>query len=89
MTKKELLHAHILIRLIKKNISNEINKVISAEIPDLDIELDQFEVVTNNKIHGPCDAINNNSLCMKSGKCTKRYPKDLYAETVTVNDGYP
>jgi hypothetical protein len=26
---------------------------------------------------------------MKDGKCTKRYPRDLHAETITGNDGYP
>ncbi|XP_059169815.1 uncharacterized protein LOC131951424 [Physella acuta] len=40
-------------------------------------------------IHGPCGAINNTSPCMKDGKCTKRYPRDLHAETITGNDGYP
>jgi len=26
---------------------------------------------------------------MSDGKCTKRYPRDLFAETITDNDGYP
>ncbi|CAG9764525.1 unnamed protein product [Ceutorhynchus assimilis] len=26
---------------------------------------------------------------MSDGKCTKRYPRDLLAETITGNDGYP
>ncbi|GFQ72534.1 ATP-dependent DNA helicase [Trichonephila clavata] len=40
-------------------------------------------------IHGPCGSLNDNSLYMSDGKCTKRYPRDLLAETVTGNDGYP
>ncbi|GFW73039.1 ATP-dependent DNA helicase [Trichonephila clavipes] len=40
-------------------------------------------------IHGPCGSLNNNSPCMSDGKCTKRYPRDLLAETITGNDGYP
>ncbi|GFQ97773.1 uncharacterized protein LOC104236095 [Trichonephila clavata] len=40
-------------------------------------------------IHGPCGSLNNKSLCMSDGKCTKRFPRDLLAETITGNDGYP
>ncbi|CAB3241235.1 unnamed protein product [Arctia plantaginis] len=40
-------------------------------------------------VHGPCGALNPLSLCMADGKCTKRYPRPLVAETVTGNDGYP
>ncbi|GFR27274.1 ATP-dependent DNA helicase [Trichonephila clavata] len=34
-------------------------------------------------IHGLCGSLNNNSLCMSDGKCTKRYPRDLRARTIT------
>lgn len=40
-------------------------------------------------VHGPCGDINTNSPCMVDGKCSKRYPRALLAETVTGNDGYP
>lgn len=40
-------------------------------------------------IHGPCCAINPQSPCMVNGKCSKRYPRQLTAETITGNDGYP
>ncbi|GFR06251.1 uncharacterized protein LOC104236095 [Trichonephila clavata] len=40
-------------------------------------------------IRGPCGSLNNNSPCMSDGKCTKRYPRDLLAETITGNDEYP
>nr|XP_034195047.1 uncharacterized protein LOC117611219 [Osmia lignaria] len=40
-------------------------------------------------IHGPCGLLNNNSPCISDGKCTKRYPRNLLAETITGNDGYP
>ncbi|GFR27674.1 helitron_like_N domain-containing protein [Trichonephila clavata] len=41
-----------------------------------------------NMIHDPSGTLNNNSLCMSDGKCTKRYSRDLLAETITGNDGY-
>ncbi|GFQ64665.1 helitron_like_N domain-containing protein [Trichonephila clavata] len=40
-------------------------------------------------IHGPCGSLYNNSPCMSDRKGTKRYPRDLLAETITANDGYP
>ncbi|GFR20235.1 ATP-dependent DNA helicase [Trichonephila clavata] len=46
-------------------------------------------ILSQNMTHGPCGSLNNNSLCMSDGKCTKRYPRDLLAETITGNDVYP
>ncbi|GFR18213.1 helitron_like_N domain-containing protein [Trichonephila clavata] len=46
-------------------------------------------ILSQKMIHGPCGSLNNNSLCVSDGKCTKKYPRDLLAETITDNDGYP
>ena len=40
-------------------------------------------------IHSPCGNFNPNSPCMADGKCSKRYPGGLVAETNKGNDGYP
>ncbi|GFY26458.1 ATP-dependent DNA helicase [Trichonephila clavipes] len=86
-----LPHAHILVWLINKIMSDQIDQIISAEIPDKYIDPNLFDVVTKNMIHGPCGAFNNNSSCMSDGKCTKRYPRErkLVSDTITGNDGYP
>ncbi|XP_054091748.1 uncharacterized protein LOC128923513 [Zeugodacus cucurbitae] len=63
--------------------------IICAEIPVHEVDPDLHDVVTTNMIHGPCGAINPQSPCMVDGKCSKRYPRKLTAETVTGNDGYP
>ncbi len=87
--KRGLPHAHILIWLVEKVTPDQIDQIISAEILNVDIDQDLFDVVTKNMIHGPCGLLNNNSPCMSDGKCTKRYQRDLLPETITGNDGYP
>lgn len=87
--KRGLPHAHILIWLVERIRPNEIDNVISAEIPDNNEDPLLHEVITKNMIHGPCGILNPISPCMVEGKCSKRYPKQLVAETITGNDGYP
>ncbi|GFV10870.1 helitron_like_N domain-containing protein [Trichonephila clavipes] len=87
--KRGLPHAHILVWLINKITPDQIDQIISAEIPDKHIDPNLFDVVTKNMIYGPCGAFNNNSPCMSDGKCTKRYPRKLVSDTITGNDGYP
>ncbi|GFR30276.1 helitron_like_N domain-containing protein [Trichonephila clavata] len=86
--KRGLPHAHILIWMMEKITPNRIDEIISAEIPDIEIDKDLHDIVSKNMIHGPCGSLNNNSLCMPDGKCTKRYPRDLLAKTIKGNDGY-
>ena len=40
-------------------------------------------------IHGPCGALNEKSLYMAKGRCTKQYRRLLVPNTITGNDGYP
>ncbi|CAF4836778.1 unnamed protein product [Pieris macdunnoughi] len=87
--KRGLPHAHILIWLVERIRPNEIDNVISAEIPDNNEDPLLHEVITKNMIHGPCGILNPISPCMVEGKCSKRYPRQLVAETITGNDGYP
>ncbi|CAI6377043.1 unnamed protein product [Macrosiphum euphorbiae] len=68
---------------------NEVDAVISAEIPNVQLDPELHEVVIKNMIHGPCGTLNQNSPCMMDGKCSKRYPRTLISETITGNDGYP
>lgn len=87
--KRGLPHAHILIWFADKITPDQIDQIISAEIPDKEVDPELFEIVTKNMIHGPCGTLKPNCPCMVDGKCTKRYPRDLHSETITGNDGYP
>ncbi|CAF1454121.1 unnamed protein product [Rotaria sp. Silwood1] len=87
--KRGLPHSHILIWLKDKIKPDEIDSVISAELPDRQQDPRLFQVIVKNMIHGPCGSINPGSSCMKDGKCTKRYPRQLIQDTQTGEDGYP
>ncbi|GFR23350.1 helitron_like_N domain-containing protein [Trichonephila clavata] len=83
--KRGLPHAHILIWMMEKVTPNIIDEIICAEIPDIEIDKDLHDIVSKNMIHGPCGSLNNKSPCVSDGKCTKWYPRDLLAETITGN----
>ncbi|XP_054091371.1 uncharacterized protein LOC128922976 [Zeugodacus cucurbitae] len=87
--KRELPHAHILVWFIDKIRPEEIDSIISAEIPDPSTDQLLFDIVTTNMIHGPCGTLNSSSPYMADGKCTKNFPKDFTNDTVTNVDGYP
>ncbi|GFT06464.1 ATP-dependent DNA helicase [Trichonephila clavipes] len=69
--------------MMEKVTPSRIDEIISAEIPDIEVDKDLYDIVSKNMIHGPCGSLNNNSPCLSDGKCPKRYPKDLLAETIT------
>ncbi|GBP65087.1 hypothetical protein EVAR_5233_1 [Eumeta japonica] len=75
--KRGLPHAHILVWFIDKIRPEEIDSIISAEIPDPSTDQLLFDIVTTNMIHGPCGTLNSSSPCMADGKCTKNFPKIL------------
>lgn len=89
--KRGLPHAHILIWLdLKCKISKgeDIDKIISAEILNSEIDPDMYEVVKNMMIHGPCGSVNIKSPCMEQGKCTKIFPKQYVEKTVIDTEGF-
>lgn len=87
--KRGLPQTHILIWLKRKRNTDQIDDIISAEIPNPEEDPVLFDIVKKNMVHGPCGTINPHSPCMVNGKCTKRYPRDLLHETQTGKDGYP
>ncbi|XP_026482732.1 uncharacterized protein LOC113390957 [Ctenocephalides felis] len=67
----------------------EIDDIISAEIPDKNVDEELFDIITTNMIHGPCGTLSIMSPCMDNGKCTKHFPKSFQNDTITDIDGYP
>jgi hypothetical protein len=76
--KRRLPHAHILIFLKDKDKypePSQIDRIISAEIPDKDEDTEAFAAVENFMMHGPCGEANQKSPCMMDHNCTKHFQK--------------
>ena len=65
----------IFIWLEDKIRSEEIDKIISGEIPDTLTDPELFDIVSSYMIHGPFGAFNMTSPYMEDGKCKKRFQK--------------
>ena len=90
--KRGLPHAHILLWLenrYKCKTPEEIDDIISAEMPSPTRDPEGYKAVTEYMLHGPCGTQTNNATCTVEGKCMKHYPKLFYAETTIDDDGYP
>ncbi|XP_019086331.1 PREDICTED: uncharacterized protein LOC109126890 [Camelina sativa] len=90
--KRGLPHAHMILFLHPDNkmrTTDDIDKFISAEIPDKEVDKYLYEVVPDVIIHCPCGPMNKDSVCMNNGKCTKFFPKPYMDNTIVDDASYP
>jgi len=91
--KRGLPHAHLLLFLhpsSKYPTPDDIDKVISAEIPSPESQPELYKLVGKHMLHGPCGLANENSPCMnKQKRCSKFFPKKFRNNTIVDQDGYP
>nr|GEX40807.1 hypothetical protein [Tanacetum cinerariifolium] len=90
--KRGLPHAHILMWLkeeFKCRTPDQINDIISAELPCPTNDPDAYKVVSEFMLHGPCGTEAKHAPCTNEGKCSKHFPKKFFSETIINEDGYP
>lgn len=80
--KRGLPHLHLLLWMKTEIQPNQIDLIISAEIPDPQTDKDLHDV-------GPCGSLNPTSPCMQNGKCSKKFPKQILKHTQQNDKGYP
>ncbi|CAN1250922.1 ATP-dependent DNA helicase PIF1 [Linum perenne] len=74
--------------LKKKQYFGRYVAVISAELPDPELDPVGYVAVTKFMIHGPCGHDHPSSPCMKEGHCSKFFPKSYATETTFDDNGY-
>jgi len=85
--KRGLPHAHILLIMqeySKVHNGEQVDKIVSAEIPDKLLFPEMHNDVVTYNLHGPC----NESFCMNGGICSRGYPKPFINETNIPIDGF-
>ncbi|KAL5176773.1 hypothetical protein HKD37_08G022645 [Glycine soja] len=87
-----LPHVHLLLFLHPDNkysSLDEIDQIISAEIPSHENDPELYSLVQNHMVHDPCGILQSKSPCMKEGKCSRFYPKIFQPQIVLDSNGYP
>ncbi|XP_074298433.1 uncharacterized protein LOC141629311 [Silene latifolia] len=90
--KRGLPHAHIVLFLHREDkfpTAADVDKIISAEIPDQTTDPVLHNVFCEYMLHGPCGKAKPSCPCMVGGKCSKYYPKPCTERTTVDGDGYP
>ncbi|XP_072077883.1 uncharacterized protein [Arachis hypogaea] len=90
--KRGLPHAHIVLFFHhddKYPTKEDINHILSVEIPNKENDPVYYEAVGKHIMHGPCGDLKKDSPCMESGKCIRHFPKRFFDSTTVDEDGYP
>ncbi|XP_076959264.1 uncharacterized protein LOC143635275 [Bidens hawaiensis] len=66
----------------------DVDKFITAEIPNKDSDPDLYKLVPNHMIHSPCGDTNPKCTCMVNKKCSKNFPRIFNDETMVDSQGF-
>ena len=89
--KRGLPHCHLCVWLEtqdKLRFPADIDRCISAEIPDKDLDPELHQLVKEFMMHGPCGPEHRNCPCMVENKCSKNFPKKFNEHTFMDESGY-
>ncbi|GJS41039.1 hypothetical protein Tco_0566082, partial [Tanacetum coccineum] len=89
--KRGLPHCHLCIWLEtndKLKTPADIDRCISAEIPDKEVDPELHQLVKECMMHGPCGPDHRSCPCMVENKCSKKFPKPFNEATYIDESGY-
>ena len=90
--KRGLPHAHIILFLAaadKPQTPEDIDRLVSAEIPDPQLQPGFHDTVKKHMMHGPFGDLDPQCVCMENGEYKKNFPKPLQQQTEFSVNGYP
>nr|GEY24498.1 DNA helicase [Tanacetum cinerariifolium] len=90
--KRGLPHCHSLLWVspsTKVHQDTNVDKYISAELPDPTQDPNVYRIISDLMMHGPCGYANKNASCMKDGnKCNRNFPKPYCDATYIDKYGF-
>ncbi|GJZ87926.1 DNA helicase [Tanacetum coccineum] len=89
--KRGLPHCHTLLWVdsaSKIQGPEDVDRLISAELPDPQVDHQGYKVFSAMMIHGPCDPVNMSATCMEGDKCSKGFPKKFTEKTFFDDQGH-
>ncbi|GJX72167.1 DNA helicase [Tanacetum coccineum] len=90
--KRGLPHCHSLLWVTpasKIREDTDVDKYISAELPNPSEDPDGYRIISELMMHGPCGLAYKNAPCMKDGnKCNRNFPKPYSDNTYIDKDGF-
>ncbi|XP_071719049.1 uncharacterized protein [Rutidosis leptorrhynchoides] len=95
--KRGLPHCHTLLWIkpsLRSYQPQDVDRFISAELPDPVRDPNGFRVVSDMMMHGPCGLLNKKAPCMEESEstresfCSKKFPKPFNEQTYFDKDGY-
>nr|GEX37961.1 helitron helicase-like domain-containing protein [Tanacetum cinerariifolium] len=90
--KRGLPHCHSLLWIsgpYKVREGKDVDRYISAELPDPAQDVEGYRIVSELMMHGPCGYANTNAPCIKDGTSFHRnFPQPYCNSTYIDDDGY-
>ncbi|GJW16112.1 DNA helicase, partial [Tanacetum coccineum] len=86
-----LPHCHTLLWVDNKDKiqdAKDVDRYISAELPNPKTDPEGYKIVSEMMVHGPCGKADESASCMKENICSKKFPKKFNNETYFDKNGY-
>nr|GEU70813.1 DNA helicase [Tanacetum cinerariifolium] len=89
--KRGLPHCHTLLWMDSASrirIAEDVDRFISAKLPDPRIDPEGYNIVSELMMHGPCGAVSLKAPCIKGDKYSKKNPKKFNHKTFFDENGH-